>query len=127
MRMVDLAYWIEQKQPDWDTVYSLLAQAGLCTAAWTMLKWLKTVTTINPPQSFAEKTSPGPLKTRYLRHWITQDYSTRFFNNPMIIKTAFTLPLHDKISDAIRALRSLAAAKQSSAREIKILKNSISN
>ncbi len=124
MRMVDLAYWIEQRQPDWDKVYSLLEQAGLCTAAWTMLEWLKTVTTINPPQSFIEKTAPGPLKTRYLRNWIRKDYSTRFFNNPMIIKTAFTLPLHDKTSDAIRALRSLASAKQSSARKIKVLKES---
>jgi len=124
MRMVDLAYWVEERQPDWVKVYSLLKQTGLCTAAWTMLEWLKTVSGIDPPPSFMEKTDPGPFKSRYLRHWIRKDYSTRFFNNSTIIKVAFTLPLHDKVSDAMRAIRSLAYVKQSAARKTEVLKRS---
>ena len=126
MRVVDLAHWIEQRRPDWDKVYSRLNQTGLCTAAWITLEWLKILTEITPPASFLEKIHPGRVKARYLRFWLNQDYSTRLFGTPMVIKVAFTLPVHDKMSDAVRATRSLLRANYSSTRTMKMLGDSIS-
>ncbi len=125
MRVVDLVHWIEQRRPDWNKVYSLLTQAGLCTAAWTTLEWLKILTGITPSAPFIEKIQPGRVKARYLRFWINQDYSTRFFGTPMVIKVAFTLPVHDKMSDAVRVTRSLLRANYSSTHTMKVLGDSI--
>lgn len=125
IRMVDLARWIELRQTDWDKVYYWLKHAGLLTAAWTTLEWLKILTGITPPAKFIEKIHPGILKTRYLRFWITQDYTNRFVATPIINKIAFTLPVHDTLSDAIRATRSIISAKQASSQLTKGLENSI--
>ncbi len=126
MRVVDLVHWIEQRRPDWDKVYSWLNQNGLCTAAWITLEWLEILTEITPPASFLEKIHPGKVKARYLRFWINQDYSTRCFSSPTVIKVAFTLPVHDKMSDAVRVIFSLLRANYSSTHTMKVLADSIS-
>ena len=104
IRLVDILRWIKIHQIDWDSVYYLLKQAGNCTAAWIMLQWLNILTRVKPPQYFIEQINPGKLRSNYLRHWLSQDFSSRYLNHPLIIQIAFTLPAHDKFSDASRVV-----------------------
>lgn len=52
------------------------------------------------------------LKRIYLQNWINKNYSTRFLNTPLLIKAGFTLPVHDTLSDAIRAVKVLRHEKK---------------
>ena len=104
IRLVDISRWIKIRQIDWGSVYFLLEQAGNCTAAWIMLEWLKILTQVKPPEPFIERIYPGRLRSNYMKHWIINDLSSRYLNHPIITQVAFTLPAHDKFSDASRAV-----------------------
>ena len=62
---------------------------------------------------------PGRLRASYLRFWIAGNYSSKFINNPLIIQSAFTLPAHDKTSDALRAIGGLIASRRDSKKILK--------
>ncbi len=125
MRVVDLAQWIQFRQPEWSEVYFWLQLAGTRVAAWIMLEWLHQLTQIDHPPSFLQRIRPGRLRLHYLRYWITKDLSSRFAGNPFIIKTAFTLPAHDSPSDALHAVSSLIQEKRSASTKIRKLKSAV--
>jgi len=112
MRIVDLAHWIEIKKPDWEKVDKRLEDAGVRTAAWITLEWLRQLTQITPPASFIECIQPGKLRTKYLRYWITKNLSSRFINYPRLIQIAFTLPAHDNLTGAIQAIITIQKEKK---------------
>lgn len=112
IRIVDLAQWIETKKPDWKKIESWLEDAGVRTAAWITLEWLRQLTQIAPPESFIKCIQPGRLRTIYLRYWITKNLSSRFINSPFLIQTAFTLPAHDNLTDAIHAITTIQKEKK---------------
>jgi len=112
IRIVDLAHWIETKKPDWVQIDGWLEDAGVRTAAWITLEWLRQLTQIAPPASFMKCIQPGRLRTKYLRYWITKNISSRFINFPFLIQTAFTLPAHDNLSDAIQAITTIQKEKK---------------
>jgi len=118
IRIVDLAHWIETKNPDWEQIDSWLGDAGVRTAAWITFEWLRQLTQITPPTSFIERLQPRKLRTEYLRYWITKNLSSRFINSPFLIKTAFTLPAHDNLSDAIHAITTLQKVKKLAPRQM---------
>ena len=121
MRVVDLIKWLKKKDPDWDKVYSLLERAGLCAAGWVTLNWLYQITNTPPPQPFYDRIKPGPIKSKYLHWWVHGDYSTRLRKKPLIVQALFTLPVHDKIGDAIRAVRYLIQGKRTAREKLEKL------
>ncbi len=125
IRVVDLAHWIKLRQPDWEGVYSWLQRAGTRVAAWIMLEWLHQLTQIDPPHYLLRRVRPSGMQLSYLRYWITQDLPSRFIDYPFFIKTAFTLPAHDNLSDALRAVGSLIREKRSATTKMKELESAV--
>lgn len=105
IRLLDILLWMERGKPDWSAVAELLDRAGLKTAAWVMLEWLRLLTDRRPPEDFMRQISPAPLRRRYLAWWVAGNYSTRLLDHSWLIKLAFTLPAHDRFADAWRAVR----------------------
>ena len=125
VRVVDLFKWIQTQEFDWDKVYTWLDKAGLKTAAWVTAQWLKMITGKTLPESFIRQTEPSGPKKRYLQNWINKNYSTKFLEKPFLIKTLFTLPVHDTITDAFRAVRTLQHEKKIAQSETKKLQSAI--
>jgi hypothetical protein len=117
----------QSQKNDWELVYTWLDKAGLKTTAWTTAYWLELLTGISLPTSFVEKIKPSTLKGSYLQNWINKNYSTRFSENPLLIKAGFTLPIHDSLSDTLHAIRSLRREKKIAQAETEKLKSSISS
>ena len=92
-----------------------------------MLEWLQKITKCTIPQHVYKRLKPGTLKTQYMHHWIHQDYSTRLRNSPLTVQALFTLPVHDKLSDALRAIKSLIQEKRTAEQNTKDLLKAISN
>ena len=112
IRLLDIVLWMEQMQPDWAAVAKLLERAGLKTAAWIMLEWLRLLTGRLPPEAFMRQIRPGWMRRRYLAGWIAGNYSTRLLDHPWLIQLGFTLPAHDRLGDAWRALWSILRARR---------------
>jgi hypothetical protein len=112
IRLLDILRWMEREQPDWTAVADLLERAGLKTAAWIMLEWLRQLTGRVPPTAFMQRIRPGILRQRYLARWVAGNYSTRLLARPLLIQLAFTLPAHDRFGDALRAVRAILQARR---------------
>ncbi|MBF7730492.1 nucleotidyltransferase family protein [Pseudomonas sp. N040] len=112
IRLLDIVRWMDREKPDWAGVAELLERAGLKTAAWIMLEWLRLLTGKLPPEDFTRAIRPGAMRRRYLAHWIAQNYSTRLLGRPLLIQLGFTLPAHDRLSDVIRAVRAILRARR---------------
>ena len=119
IRLLDILLWMEQMQPDWAAAAKLLERAGLKTAAWIMLEWLRLLTGRLPPEGFMQQISPGRMRRRYLAGWVAGNYSTRLLDHPWLIQLGFTLPAHDRPGDAWRALWSILRARREVGREAK--------
>ena len=117
-RIVDLAHWIEIMKLDWEQLYDWLEEAGMQTAAWITLEWLRQLTGVVTTGFFMRKIQPGRLKTIYLKHWVKENYSSKFLEHPLLIQIAFILPAHDNLSDAIHAMISLLKVKKSAKRKM---------
>lgn len=106
-RVVDLLRFVGAREVDWQRIAMLLADSGLCTAAWCTLRW---VGMLNPgpdvfPDAFMQRVCPGPLRRAYLEQWLIRDWPGRLLGHAdWLIQGAFTLPLHDRGADAWRAL-----------------------
>ena len=112
IRLLDIVLWMERGKPDWSAVADLLERAGLKTAAWIMLEWLRLLTGREPPEDFMQQISPGPLRRRYLAWWVAGNYSTRLLGHSWLIQLAFTLPAHDRFADAWRAVRGVTGFRE---------------
>jgi hypothetical protein len=126
VRVVDLIKLIQTQEIDWEQVYTWLDKAGLKTAAWTTAYWIELLTGKTLPTTFVKRISPTSLKASYLQNWINKNYSTRFLDNPLLIKTSFTLPIHDSLSDAFHAVKSLQREKKIAQAETEKLESFIS-
>jgi len=123
IRIVDLTHWIEIKRLDWEQLYNWLEEAGMQTAAWITLVWLRQLTEVLTPGFFINKIKPGNLKSIYLKHWIKENYSSKLLEHPLWIQAAFTLPAHDNISDVIHAITNIIIAKQSASSDTESINN----
>jgi len=121
IRMLDLAKLLEEKKMNWDEVLELLDAAGLKVAAWVTLHWYQLVTGLTPPAVLLSAIKPGKLRRKYLSFWLEKNYSSRFMANPYYIQAGFTLPVHDKWGDAIRASRSAITLRQSQSADLEQL------
>jgi hypothetical protein len=112
IRLIDLARWIDTNELDWEKIYGWLEKGGVKTPAWVTACWLEMITGKTLPESFIRKIEPSGIKKSYLKNWINKNYSTKFLKKPLLVKALFTLPVHDTIADAIRAVKTLQREKK---------------
>jgi len=125
IRVVDLLKWIETQKIEWQKIYDLLEKSGLKTATWIHAYWLNLLAGRTLPEKFLSQLKPSMLKGVYLQNWIDKNYSTKFLNKSLLIKTGFTLPVHDTFSDAFRAVRTLQREKRTAESEVSRIKSMI--
>jgi hypothetical protein len=104
VRLLDLVYMLEKEELHWPQVIIWLEQAGVKTCGWITLTWLEMLTGYKVGNAITDSLKPGKRRRRYLRQWLDSDRSTRLLSKPLLVQLGFTLPAHDKASDAIRAL-----------------------
>ena len=114
-RVLDFVLFTRTRPIDWASVQRRLEEAGLQTAAWCTLRWitlLRAPDVLIPPD-FSNAIAPGSIRKAYLNLWLIYDLPGRLLNRAdWFIRAAFTLPLHDRPSDAWRALRALASNRK---------------
>ncbi|MEP4484831.1 MAG: nucleotidyltransferase family protein [Halioglobus sp.] len=104
VRILDLVGLLEQTQPDWKKLYAWLERSGMQTAAWITLRWLNLLTGESIAEPVQSSLKPGRAKTKYLNYWLENNFSTRYLDKPAIVKAGFTLPAHDSVGDAVKAV-----------------------
>jgi Uncharacterised nucleotidyltransferase len=125
MRTVDLAHILAGKEWELGKLVQLLDMAGLKTAAWITLRWLKLITNTTLGDSIIEAVKPGTLRRKYLLWWLEKNLATRLLDRPWLIQLGFTLPAHDKTSDALRAIRYIRKAADSASSDLQTIEESI--
>lgn len=103
-RILDIHYWINKHELDWDKIYSLLDTNSLKTAAWLTIEYYRILTNYDLPAEFIEKIKPSWHKRSYFRFWIAHNLSTKLLNWPIVTKFFFTLPAHDTFTSQLRFL-----------------------
>ena len=117
---VDLDRWLRRHGPragaaelDWRRVVELLERSGLKTAAWAMLERTRRLFATPVPEGFARRLAPGRRRRRYLRGWLERDPAALHRRHPLLVRGGFSLFLHDRPGDAVRALRGALAGRPS--------------
>ena len=105
VRLVDLAQLLHRHPESTENAVPLLHKAGLTTAGWITITWLNLLNDSPQAKSLAKKIAPGRIRRKYLHTWLTKNLSTRLLSKPLLIQLGFTIPAHDKLKDALRALR----------------------
>ena len=112
--VADFLCWTATRDVDWTGVSERLKSAGVTTSAWTVLSWWAMLIgkeLPNVPPGFIDRLRPGRLRSFYLRQWIARDLPSRWIDQGLLIQAGFTLFLHDRPSDAVRAIAGLARAR----------------
>lgn len=125
IRVVDLDRMLRITEPNWDWILPRLDASGLRTAAWAVLHWQRTVIGSPVDAAVLRHLEPGRLQRRYLGYWIDRELPRRLGWVPGLVQGAFTLALHDRPRDALRAIRALATAVLESGRELRRLQGLI--
>ena len=103
VRLIDMALLLDQHPDCTERTIQLLTTAGLKTAGWITATWLNMLTGNKSSAELSEALQPGRLRRRYLQNWLQSNRSSNLLDKPLWIQLGFTLPAHDKTSDAIRA------------------------
>ncbi len=117
VRLVDLDRLIREAAPDWEWVLDVISKAGLRTAAWSTLYWLRAMLETKVETDLLRRLRPGSLQRRYLAYWIDHNLPTRLEGIPIAVQGAFTLALQDSATDALRATAALAGTLLSRGKE----------
>lgn len=107
-RVLDILAAAQRLRIDVAVVATRLHRARAATAAWAVLHWIAMLTATLPPALVVleQRLAPGPGRARYLHRWIASAWPRRLTGGgEVIIQLAFTLPLHDTVGDAVRAVR----------------------
>jgi Uncharacterised nucleotidyltransferase len=107
-RVLDFLRFTQTRTIHWVDVAQRLDEAGLKTAGWCTLRWIQLLmpAAVIPHVSFTTTIQPGKLRAAYLSFWIFRDLPGRLLDRAnWLIQAAFTLPMHDKLSDAWQAFR----------------------
>lgn len=118
VRVLDLFWWLERMPVDWDAVLDWLDRAGLRAAAWLSLEWAGRFGELPVPGDFRRAVAPGRLRQRYLRYWLDHNLPTRLLQRQWLVQLGFTLPVHDRASDAWRVVRQARRARRGAAQEL---------
>jgi hypothetical protein len=108
IHLVDLHKLIQCGEYNWDLLVDKLGETGTRTAAWSSLYWLEKNTGTSAPRDVMDRLQPRYAKEQILRTWINRRYPERLTNFQRQILRAFSLVMHDSISDALFFLVALA-------------------
>ena len=114
-RVADIVYWLRTQQFVWPQVEERLVQNGVKTAAWSTLRWVQLLTQHDAVPGLAEmidQLKPGPLRRAWLDFWLRHDLSSRASGIHRVRLLGFSMFLHDRPSDALRAFRGRRAARR---------------
>jgi hypothetical protein len=103
VRLVELDYLL-RRNPDWTYILEVLSRAGLRTAAWSVLYRLGYMMGTEVGDLALQRLQPRRMRRGYIAHWIEQDLPVRLADSPLIVKAAFSLAMHDRMADAVRAV-----------------------
>jgi hypothetical protein len=124
VRVADFLLWINRRPVDWPGVLQLLDRAGLKTAAWTMLTWFRMLVpdeTRPTIDGWIDTLRPDRLRAAYLAAWLARDLPGLWIGHPLLIQVGFTLPLHDRPGDALRALIGLYRSRRNRLSDVRRL------
>ena len=126
-RVADIATWLRTQSFDWQKVCAMLEQNGVKTAAWTTLQWVKLLTCRSGPwpRLFTD-TQPGPLRRKWLDHWLRSNTSERTSKAHWARLLGFSLFLHDTPADAMRALTGRYRAHRQSSNDLEAFRDLLS-
>jgi hypothetical protein len=114
VRAVDLARLLSAKDYSMQDVVNLLRDTGLCTAGWITLTWLNILTEYQIENDV--------LAEIQLRH----NLPYRLAEYPPLIQLGFTLAAHDKLADAVHALRQKYRMARQAPRQLQAIEASLS-
>lgn len=105
-QVADFLFWIGNRATDWPVVRQRLDHAGLKAAAWTLLRWYRMLAPApaSAPDAWADDLLPGRWRRSYLACWLAHDLPGRWLDRPWRIQLGFTLFMHDRMTDAGRAI-----------------------
>ncbi len=121
VRVVDLDLMLRRTQPDWDWILARIDAAGLRVAAWAVLYRQRALMDTPVDAAVLRHLAPGRFQGRYLRLWIDRQLPARLGSIPGLVQAAFTLVLHDRPVDALRALARLLMVRLAARRTLKHL------
>lgn len=104
IKIVDLCLWMMRSDIDHDRLLWLIKTAGMKTAAWSTLYLVNLLTNNQPYPALHEQLLPNYLQRKYIEFWVSKDLPTRYYNHRWLMRTAFSLSLHDNIADMIKAV-----------------------
>jgi hypothetical protein len=107
IKIIDLCLWLKREDIDYNQLYVLINTAGLKTAAWSTLLLICLMTGEPQQKNLLKKLQPNYLQRKYIQFWVSKDLPTRFYNHRWLMRTAFSLSLHDNVADMIRAVSQL--------------------
>lgn len=121
IRAVDLDQMLGRIQPDWDWILSLIDAAGLRTAAWAVLIWQRALMDTPVDPVVLRYLEPGRFQRRYLGYWIDHQLPARLGGVPGLVQGAFSLALHERAADGLRAIAQLLKGRLASGRTLRHL------
>ncbi len=106
-RVADIVAWLRTQPFDWQVVCARLEQNGVQTAAWATLRWVEILAhpfELPGMDAMMPELVPGRLRQAWLDRWLRHDLSERMSNVHWARLLGFSLFLHDRPGDAMRAL-----------------------
>ncbi len=106
-RVADIILWMQTHSFDPQAVCQRLTNHGVRTAAWATLLWVGLLADTYESSVIKEMQAalhPGRLRRAWLTYWLKSDLSQRMSNAHLASLIAFSLFLHDRPTDALRAL-----------------------
>lgn len=101
---LDLDRFLRKVDVDLAPAVSILHQAGLATAGWVMLEYTRRLFGTPIPETLDTALHPGPWRRRHLRRWLDRDPAKVYLHSPWKVRASFSLLLHDRPIDGLRAL-----------------------
>lgn len=108
---LDIDRFLRRVDFDPQPVLDVLKRAGLATAGWTMLEYTRRLFATPIPRALEEGLRPAPWRRRHLRRWLDRDPAHVYRRSPWKVRAFFSLLLHDRVGDGLRALRGSFAEK----------------
>jgi hypothetical protein len=106
-RVADVIQWINTQSMDWSRVCDQLRATGVQTAAWATMSWIRMLAQTHAPEvlnTMSADIRPGRMRCRWIERWLRRDLSVRLARRNWIRLLAFSIYLHDRPGDALRAI-----------------------
>ncbi len=113
-RVADIVLFLASQTVDRRKLVSTLRDNGVRTAAWATLRWVQMLMPDDRPRALNElcaDLSPGVVRRTWIEAWLAKEWTTRMARVHWLRLALFSLPLHDRWSDVLGALRGRRRAR----------------